>query len=195
MPRPAAGDREARIKRLQDQRAHDSQTKRTRALDACDALLRAGIEVTHTRVAKEARVSTWLTYNANEIRTAIDAAQAKQRLDGFTPAQHATRQPATSMSLRTDLSLAREHNRQLREEIRQLKTALHHHLGATVEGANTMEMVNQVRELEKKNIELNRAVAEGAATIARLQALNANLEADIEAKAEALRAMMFAQNT
>lgn len=187
--------KEARVQRLQESRARDSTTKRARALQACKQLLEAGLPVTFTRVAQEARVSTWLVYNASEVRAAIETARELQTRHGLSSSQPRPDEPHTSSaSLRTDLVLARESNRLLREEVTALKEDLQRRFGLEVECLGAPELLARVQELESLNIELRRESAARDREIIKLTRKAEELQAENEAKAEVLRAMMFARN-
>lgn len=191
---PDAG-REARVSRLRAARTDDSRLKRQRALDTCAALLANGIPVTFTRVARESRVSTWLVYNAPEIKNAVRAAIAQQAKNGLTAAPDRVAQPASVASLRTDLALVRDDNKRLRDQVNKLNRRLEQQLGLEIEGASTSELMERIRELEDVTAAQARQLAardaSGSEGAARLQ----ELERELESKNELIRSMMFARNT
>ena len=187
--------RDARVQRLRATRARDSEDKRTRALEACARLFAAGTEVTHARVAREAQVSSWLTYNARAVREAIEGARTAQLQTGITPARSLQDGNRISYdSLRTDLALSREDNQKLRAEVSRLKVRLQQRLGAEIEETSATELLERLRELQTQSTILNRKVATRDSRIATLEARVAELEVELEAKTEVLRAMMFAAN-
>lgn len=104
-------------------RAHDSQDKRHRALDAIRALEAAGTPVTATAVAAAAGVSTWLAY-ADGVREHVQAARRRQAQQDQAPvpAAPAGSEPVSQTSLRTDLAIARQEIRQLRAERDKLRS-------------------------------------------------------------------------
>jgi hypothetical protein len=91
-----------RTEALQAARQRDSHTKRAHVRSTIEKMLLAGDPVTFTTVARAARVSTWLVY-ADGVREHIQAA-IRQQAD--QPANHAADDPASMVSLRTDLALA-----------------------------------------------------------------------------------------
>lgn len=195
MPDGAAG-RNARVERLRVVRAQDSRAKRTMAVATTKDLLDAGIRVSFARVAREARVSTWLVYNVPEIRNAISGAIEAQQRDGITPPRPQTPvRNQTSESLRTDLALSREEIRALREEVAKLRRRLQLKLGAEAEGATNSELLTRVQEVEGVNATLSSSLAERDTRIQSLVEGRVTLEAELEGKTEALRRMMFTTNT
>lgn len=195
MPESRDQTRALRVRRLQEARARDSLDKRKRAIDACEELVSAGIQVTHSRVSRKAGVSNWLTYNAPDVRHAVQAAQARQREQGIEP--EGSRRAGvriTSESLQTDLALVREDNRRLREDLKALRLRFEQRLGAEIEEISAIELLARVREAETRNGELNRMVAARDGQIADMTQRIAELEVEVEVKAELVRSMMFAQN-
>lgn len=186
--------RHLRAQRLQASRARDSSEKRARALQACEALVSAGLMVTHTRVARKAGVSTWLTYNVPAVRRAIEIAQSAQSTLGVDQSARPANVRASMGSLSTDLALAREDNRRLREEVKALRSRLEQRLGVEIEGTTTTQLLTRVREIESRNTELNRLVAARDGLVAELSKQVSELSSENEAKAEVIRSMMFAQN-
>lgn len=187
--------REARVSRLQAARTDDSRLKRQRALETCAALLANGIQVTFTRVARESRVSTWLVYNAPEVKAAVRAAIDQQSKNGLTGTPERVAQPASVASLRTDLALTREDNKRLRDQVNNLNRRLEQQLGLEIEGASTAELMDRIRELEDVTAKQSRQLAardtSDADSALRLQ----ELERELESKNELIRSMMFARNT
>jgi hypothetical protein len=103
-------------------RAHDSQDKRHRALEAIRSLEAAGTPVTATAVATAAGVSTWLAY-ADGVREHVQAARQRQAQHGQIPATApAGSEPVTQTSLRTDLAIARQEIRQMHAERDKLRS-------------------------------------------------------------------------
>jgi hypothetical protein len=190
-------EREERTARLRQGRERDSREKRARALRACADLVTAGIPVTHTRVARVANVSPWLTYNAQEIRAAIDLASAGQIRDGLADPNISRKAGprATVASLRTDLDMARDEVKDLRAERKRLRARLEQRLGAEVESASATELFERLREVEDANRQLRQSLTERDKQAMTLAERVAELEQEVEAKEQALRAMMFAKNT
>lgn len=141
--------RDARTAALRAARTKDSQLKRQQALTAVQALESAQTPVTATAVASAAGVSTWLVY-ADGVREHLEAAQRRQAEHAMAsePTTPHDRPRATPASLRTDLAVARENTRRLREERDQLRRRLRLHLGAEIEGPERAELITRVADLE-----------------------------------------------
>lgn len=195
MTKPNLAARQRRVAQLSAARALDSRTKRSRAIQACTDLVASGIPATHTNVARKANVSTWLTYNVPEIRSAIEQASALQMRDGLiNPPPLRTGQRATPESIHTDLLLAQKHVRELREENIKLRKRLERQLGSEVEGANIDELVERVHDLERMNRQLNTEAAERDKQIKTQHTRIRELESENESQADVVRAMMIAAN-
>jgi chromosome segregation ATPase len=184
-----------RIGRLAAARAKDSEAKRSRTLATTSDLLSAGIRITVARVAREARVSTWLVYNVPELRDAVDAAIAAQERDGIAPIPRASQSNQSAESLRTDLALARDEIGSLRTEVAKLRSRLQLELGAEAERATASELVQRLQEVENANQALSTALMERDNRISSLVEERETLEAELEGKTEALRRLMFTTNT
>lgn len=129
---------------LRETRKKDSQTKRAKVLATVDAMKAKGETVTFLAVARTAGVSKWLVY-AEGVREHIEAAMKSQ-----TKADRRTRQSGretSAASLATDLALAREENKALRDERDRLKKAVRRSLGAQLDQAGTKELTERVNEL------------------------------------------------
>jgi len=195
MPEGTAG-RLARVERLRTGRAQASRAKRATALATIEDLLEAGVRVSFARVAREARVSTWLVYNAPEITKAIHTAIEAQARDGI--ALPRARQPLrnqSSDSLRTDLALSRDEIRALREEVEKLRGRLQLKLGREAESATSSELLARIQEVESANASLGSLVADRDARISFLIEERGTLTAELEGKTEALRRLMFTTNS
>ncbi|MEB0000577.1 hypothetical protein QN367_15955 [Cryobacterium sp. RTS3] len=165
------------------------------ALATTNDLLNAGIRVSFARVAREARVSTWLVYNVPEIKNAISAAIEAQQRDGITPQRSQTTfKDQSSESLRTDLALSREEIRCLRVEVAKIRGRLQLKLGAEAEGTTNSELLARIQEVEGVNATLSSVLTERDRRILSLVEERAILVAELEGKTEALRRMMFTTN-
>ncbi|QDE35567.1 hypothetical protein FIV50_12690 [Microbacterium foliorum] len=195
MTKVALTARQRRVDQLAAARALDSKNKRARAIEACTDLVASGIPVTHTNVARKAHVSTWLTYNVPEIRSAIEQANAAQAREGLiNPAPQRAGQRTTPESLHTDLLLAQRHVRELRDENVKLRKRLERQLGAELEGVDIEELTERVYNLERVNRELSAEAANRDKRIAVQQARIKELESENESQADVVRAMMVAAN-
>jgi hypothetical protein len=195
MPEDIAG-RVARVDRLRASRAKDSQAKRETVKLKTKEMLDAGIRISFARLAREARVSTWLVYNIPELRKFVEAAMETQRREGITPPRHQA--PASDQSfesLRTDLALSREEIRSLRAEVAKLRGRLRLKLGAEAEGVTSTELIARIQEVEGANAALGSLVADRDSRIRLLVEERRALDAELEGKTEALRRMMFTVNT
>ena len=107
---------------LRAARAKDSADKRRRTRQAIDTLEASGAPITAAAAANTAGVSTWLVYTAG-LREHLDAARRRQQHPSIQPPGKTTgkQPPPAPDSLRTDLALAREQIRQLRDERDKLR--------------------------------------------------------------------------
>lgn len=184
---------QSRAAALKAARAKDSQLKRQRALAALDALEATGAPVTFAAVAKAAGVSTWLVY-AEGIREHVEAARRRQAQHGAAPAPTASGTHATSASLRTDLTIARDQIKMLRAERDTLLQRLRLQLGAEIEAPDRAHLTARVADLEALN---RRLVAERDARTIEVDAAKARvteLEDELCAARESLRRVIKSQN-
>lgn len=196
MPSNAIASRYARVEQLRTARAKDSATKRERTLSVCQNMLDAGLRVSFARVAREARVSTWLVYNVAELRDAIQGAIEAQERDGIAPKNlRGTIRNQSNDSLITDLALSREEAKTLRAEVKKLRGRLELQLGAEAEGSTVTELIRRVQQVEELNRKLHEEIAERDTRILQLIETGQELQAELEGKTEALRRLMFATNT
>ncbi|MDV6271689.1 DUF6262 family protein [Rhodococcus globerulus] len=134
---------------LRESRRRDSNDKRTRVFRAVDQMKRDGTDITFAAVARTAKVSNWLVY-ADGVRDYITAAREHQAAE---PARaKRSGRLATDASLRTDLELARQDNRALRQEIARLKTILRERLGEQLEAESSHSLRQRIDELTDANI-------------------------------------------
>lgn len=173
---------------LAQARARISADKRQRALDAITTLERDGHPVTHTTVARSAAVSTWLTYT-DTIRQHIQAARpAPSRT---SPAIN----PSTTATLRTELELARQQIKQLRQERDQVQTAVRHQLGRQLDALATHDLTTRIDELTHHNHQLADQLQQATEENTALHARTASLEQDLAAARTSLRRMIRTENT
>ena len=107
------------------QARHDATL--TRAQNTLRALTDRGETITYTRLARAAGVSRSWLYAQPELRAQIDGTGQRDRAKG-SPRSHG--QPASSASLRQQLSTYREEIARLRAENKLLNEQLARHLGA-----------------------------------------------------------------
>lgn len=175
---------------LAQARRRDSLDKRQRVLTALATLEQHGKKITHTAVARTAGVSTWLTY-AEGIREHIEAAQ--QRRQPKVPPPTDTRNPTTT--LRTELELARQEVRALREEKDRMRQALQHQLGQQLDALSTKDLTERLDELTRDNQRLHDTLRQATEDNHALQSRVTSLEADLGAARTSLRRMIREGNT
>ncbi|MEU3162386.1 DUF6262 family protein [Streptomyces griseoincarnatus] len=175
---------------LAQARRRASLDRRQRALTALTTLEQQGKKITHTAVARTAGVSTWLTYTEG-IREHIEAAQ--QRQHPTTPSPAHTR--STTATLRTELELARQEIRTLREDRDRMRKAIQHQLGQQLDALDTAHLTERVDELTRNNQRLEDSLQQATDDNHRLQARVGTLETDLAAARTSLRRMIREENT
>ena len=136
------------------------------------------------------KVSQWLVY-ADGVRDYIVQARAAQD----TEPAHAERigRVASDASLRTDLELARQDNRRLRDEVARLKAGLQEWLGQQVEVTASETLRSRIDELSDSN---RRYQVENASLTEKLEDMTKHLrltEDELAACRANLRHMIKAQ--
>lgn len=184
---------EARAAALKAARERDSQDKRRRVLEALDSLQRTGAKITFARVAKQAGVSTWLVYSPG-VREHIEA--TRQRQEDLSIESTADAVPPQSRvsnaSLQTDLALAQQQAKELREERNRLRERLRLQLGTELSHAKASELTARIDELNRTNAALTNDLQQARADNKALRATIENLEDDLTATRLSLRKMMRA---
>ncbi|WP_228992676.1 DUF6262 family protein [Streptomyces sp. DH8] len=171
-------------------RRRDSLDKRQRALTALTTLEQQGKKITHTAVARTAGVSTWLTYTEG-IREHIEAAQRRQQQS--VPRPVPARNPGAT--LRTELELARQEIRALREERDQMRQALQHQLGQQLDDLSATALSGRVDELRCHNQRLADQLRQTTDENTVLKARVVSLDQDLAAARTSLRRMIRSENT
>ncbi|MEP9393197.1 DUF6262 family protein [Gordonia sp. VNK1] len=110
------GDRDHRTARLTAAAAARTTSATARARRAITRLHNTGQPVTFVAVARAADVSTSFLYKHHQLRQEIDAKR------GTAPAGTERSTAATAESLRTKLATAIDRNRELTEQLAQLRT-------------------------------------------------------------------------
>ena len=180
-----------RTEALQAARQRDSHTKRAHVRSTIEKMLLAGDPVTFTTVARTARVSTWLVY-ADGVREHIQAA-IRQQAD--QPADHAADDPASMVSLRTDLALARDEITRLRAHNDKLRLNAQRLLGRQLDQIDQGELLARVDALAAENRRLTEKLQQSAQEKSVLAHRNIELEEDIAAARTALRRMIKEQSS
>jgi len=114
----SAGDRERRTARLGEAAAARTADAAARARRAITKLRNTGEPVTFVAVAREASVSTSFLYQHSQLRNDITTL----RTTASDAAATGVKSAASIESLRTKLAAAIARNRELTEEIAQLRT-------------------------------------------------------------------------
>ncbi|MDT0547743.1 DUF6262 family protein [Streptomyces lonegramiae] len=182
----SAAARDVRVQRLRQARAADSKAKTLRALEAVASLVAAGEQVTVTRVARKAIVSTWFVYNRPEVHQAVQAAIREQARHGIPAAAVVPRQRVSEASLQTDLALAREEIKDLKTERDRLRERVRLALGAEIEQVQQTELLRRIRDLESHNALLVAELAEQTARADKLERRTIELEDEVTAVRRAL---------
>ncbi|RZU16873.1 DUF6262 family protein [Streptomyces sp. BK239] len=183
--------REARAAALKAARERDSQNKRRRALEVLDSLQRTGTKITFARVAKEAGVSNWLAYSPG-LREPIEAARRRQEELGIEATADVVppQSRVSNASLKTDLALAQQQIKELREERNRLRERLRLQLGTELSYTDTSELAGRVDEMSRANVALTKELQQAQADNKALRATIQDLEDDLTATRQSLRKMM-----
>ncbi|WP_110944824.1 DUF6262 family protein [Streptomyces niger] len=182
---------DARAAALKAARERDSQDKRRRVLEVLDSLQRSGTRVTFARVAKEAGVSSWLAY-APGLREPIEAARQRQKELGVEANAGAVppQSRVSHASLKTDLALAQQRIKELREERNRLRERLRLQLGAELDRTDSHELISRVDQLSRENEQLTGQLRQAQADNRTLRVTVESLEDDLTAARQSLRKMM-----
>jgi hypothetical protein len=172
---------------LRESRRRDSDRKRSNVFRTVDKMQCDGIPITFAAVARAAGVSNWLVY-ADGVREYVEKAKTAA---AEAPA-HTERVGllASDASLRTDLELARQDNRRMREEVDRLKKAMREHLGNQLEVVSTESLRRRIDELTEAN---TRYRSENVLLTTELDEVRAQLavaENDLAATRTSLRRMI-----
>lgn len=167
----------------------DSLDKRQRTLTALTTLEQQGKKITHTAVARIARVSTWLTYSEG-IREHIEAAQQRQQPKATRSAGNRT----PNAMLLTEIELARQEVRDLREENERMRQALRHQLGQQLDALGTKDLTERLDHLTRDNQRLQDTLRQATEDNHALHSRVATLEADLGAARTSLRRMIREEN-
>ena len=167
---------------LLESRQKESREKRAAVARELGAMLADGDPITFVRVARRAKVSTWLVYSPGT-REQVQEAITKQRQPNQT-----TSQPAGIESLRTDLALARQEISVLRREREDLRASLRQALGRQLNNFSTAPLVDRLNRLAGE-------LAEARASNTELNLQITALQDDLTAARTSLRRMIREQNS
>lgn len=177
---------------LRESRRRDSTDKRTRVFRAVDQMKRDGVDITFAAVARTAKVSNWLVY-ADGVRDYITGAREHQAAE---PARaKRSGRLATDASLRTDLELARQDNRSLRQEIARLKTLLRERIGEQLEAESSHSLRQRIDELTDANVRYQNENLTLTSSNEDLTTQLRTREADLTATRTSLRRMIREQTS
>jgi chromosome segregation ATPase len=176
---------------LAQARRRDSLDKRQRTLTALATLQQQGHKITFTAVARAAGVSTWLTYTSG-VREHIETAQRQQQEATASPSEP---QHTTPAALRTELELARQEIRSLRQDKEHLHGLVQHQLGQQLDTLATQHLGDRLDELTRENRHLEERLQHATEDNLTLHARVAELETDLAAARTSLRRMIRAENT
>lgn len=168
---------------LLESRQKESREKRAAVEQQLVAMLTEEDPITFIKVARRAKVSTWLVYSPGT-REQIQEAINKQR----QPKQASNTQSAGISSLRTDLALARQEISGLRREREDLRASLRQALGRQLNNLSTAPLVERLNRLAGE-------LAEARASNTELNLQVAALQDDLAAARTSLRRMIREQNT
>ncbi|MGV9843857.1 DUF6262 family protein [Streptomyces fungicidicus] len=125
----------------------DSARRRERVLQALDATLRSGQDITVSGLARTARVDRTFLYRHRDLLERVHAAAT-------TPAEEGRTAAVSRASLQTDLANALERNTRLTARIRQLETRLSEELGTTVWTESGLGAPADLDQLQRRITEL-----------------------------------------
>jgi cell division protein FtsB len=174
---------------LKEARRRDSRAKRARVLEAIRSLQQSGEKITHAAVARTAGVSSWLTY-ADGVREHLEAAISGQ----VAPRPSKRDNPASTISLRVDLEVAREEIRKLRTERDQLQRNARLHLGQQLDQIGAADLTSRVHELNQSKAELEALLGVKTAEADGLARRVTELEDELTAARTSLRQMIKNQS-
>lgn len=172
---------------LREARRQDSLTKRQRVLTALQRMERDREPITFAAVARAANVSTWLVY-ADGLREHVDS--ARQRQTAQPVHDQRTGLSPSAASLRTDLELARQEIKNLRQERDELRRNLQKQLGRQLDQLTHRELVARIDELTRHNQLLDNNNRQLTTANEQLQQRTTELEDDLAAARTSLRRMI-----
>jgi hypothetical protein len=173
---------------LRESRRRDSLAKRQRVRATVADMLRAGDPVTFTAVARDAKVSAWLVY-ADGVREHVENAIRQQSAE--LAKDEGTGRTASAASLCTDLELARQQIRQLRDERGKLREHIRLQLGHQLHSA---PLIGRIDELTAHNQRLADQHAQAETENQALRQRITELDDNLTAARTSLRRMIRDEN-
>ncbi|MFJ6390147.1 DUF6262 family protein [Streptomyces sp. NPDC091972] len=131
----------------------DSARRRERVLQALDAALRSGQDITVSRLARTARVDRTFLYRRRDLLERVHAA-------AITPAEAGRTAAVSRASLQTDLANALERNTRLTARVRQLEKRLSEELGRTVWTESGLGASADLDQLQRRITELEQQLTD-----------------------------------
>ncbi|MFJ3213537.1 DUF6262 family protein [Streptomyces flaveolus] len=131
----------------------DSARRRERVLQALDAALRSGQDITVSGLARTARVDRTFLYRHRDLLERAHAAAT-------TPAEAGRTATVSRVSLQTDLANALERNTRLTARVRQLEKRLSEELGTTVWTESGLGAPADLDQLQRRITELEQQLAD-----------------------------------
>ena len=163
--------------------------KTQRALTAIQHLQQGGHRVTVARVAREARVSAWFVYNKEAVAAAVRRAIEDQEINGI-PSPVNAKYRLTASSANTDLAIARDELRELKEERDRLKKRLQVTLGLELDATPQGEFLDRISSLEREGARLQESLASEMARAEEAILRVGELEAELAGARLSLRRMV-----
>ncbi len=154
-------------------------------------MLKEGQPVTFAAVAKRAEVSTWLAY-APGVREHIE--QARKQQEKASSRDLDSGRIVSPSSTRTDLLLAREEVRRLREEVHGLREGMRLQLGRELDHLGGHDLRERLDELTQENHRLASEAREAQTENRQLADRVRALEDDLAAARTSLRRMIRNEN-
>ncbi|MFE0353321.1 DUF6262 family protein [Streptomyces nigra] len=131
----------------------DSARRRERVLQALDAALRSGQDITVSGLARTARVDRTFLYRHRDLLERVHAAAT-------TPAEAGRAAAVSRASLQADLANALERNTRLTARVRQLEKRLSEELGTTVWTESGLGAPADLDQLQRRITELEQQLAD-----------------------------------
>ncbi|MGN9822002.1 DUF6262 family protein [Streptomyces sp. SD11] len=153
----------------------DSARRRERVLEALNAALRSGQDITVSSLARTARVDRTFLYRHRDLLERVHAAAT-------TPAEAGRTAAVSRASLKTDFANALERNARLTAHVRQLEKRLSEELGTTVwtesglgAPADLDQLQRRITELEQQLVDERGRLDERAEELDAARAANREL--------------------
>lgn len=157
----------------------DSARRRERVLQALEAALSSGEDITVSGLARAARVDRTFLYRHRDLLERVHTAAT-------TPSEQSRTAAVTRTSLQTDLANALERNTRLTVRVRQLEKRLSEERGATVWAESGLGTPTDLDQLQRRIMLLEQQVAD---LCGELEERSEELEAARSANRELTRSL------